>query len=183
MFCKNCGQQIQDGATFCPNCGTPVAQQPSQGAAQPSNGNGGKAFNIDANILKLVGMGAGFIAFLSLLFSWLSAEGEGLSFFGITSLASEVSGGYAFLWVLMIILTLAAVIAVVGFQFLGKPKLSLYSCGVFVLDIIVVLIVKGRINSLLMGWYTISVGFGFILFFITTIVAIAAAILVDKRKK
>ncbi len=23
MYCKNCGQEINDDATFCPNCGTP----------------------------------------------------------------------------------------------------------------------------------------------------------------
>ena len=24
MFCTNCGQQLQEGAKFCSNCGTPV---------------------------------------------------------------------------------------------------------------------------------------------------------------
>lgn len=32
MFCKNCGQAIDDGAAFCPNCNTPVA---SADTAQP----------------------------------------------------------------------------------------------------------------------------------------------------
>jgi hypothetical protein len=27
MFCKHCGQQLADNATFCGNCGTPVVQQ------------------------------------------------------------------------------------------------------------------------------------------------------------
>lgn len=27
MFCKNCGSQIDDGASFCNNCGTPVGNQ------------------------------------------------------------------------------------------------------------------------------------------------------------
>ena len=34
MFCKNCGNQINDGARFCPSCGAPAsgaaAQQPAQ---------------------------------------------------------------------------------------------------------------------------------------------------------
>lgn len=25
MFCQNCGASLEDGAKFCPNCGTPVA--------------------------------------------------------------------------------------------------------------------------------------------------------------
>ncbi len=27
MFCKHCGQQLADNATFCGKCGTPVVQQ------------------------------------------------------------------------------------------------------------------------------------------------------------
>lgn len=33
MFCRNCGSQLNDGAGFCPSCGTPVASRP---AGQPS---------------------------------------------------------------------------------------------------------------------------------------------------
>ncbi len=29
MFCKNCGNQINGGEKFCPNCGTPVEVQPA----------------------------------------------------------------------------------------------------------------------------------------------------------
>ena len=27
-FCKNCGQQLVDGAAFCANCGTPIESAP-----------------------------------------------------------------------------------------------------------------------------------------------------------
>lgn len=30
MFCKNCGNQVADGATICPNCGVQLAAQPAQ---------------------------------------------------------------------------------------------------------------------------------------------------------
>ncbi len=33
-FCKNCGQEIQDGAQFCGACGTPVDAAPQQEAPQ-----------------------------------------------------------------------------------------------------------------------------------------------------
>ena len=44
-FCKNCGQQMNDDAVFCANCGTPVdnaqqAQQPQQAPVQPVVMNG-----------------------------------------------------------------------------------------------------------------------------------------------
>lgn len=34
MYCKNCGQQLADGATFCPHCGT---QQNAQNAQDLQN--------------------------------------------------------------------------------------------------------------------------------------------------
>ena len=34
MFCKNCGQEINDGVQFCPNCGTPTANEPQYSAPQ-----------------------------------------------------------------------------------------------------------------------------------------------------
>ena len=29
MFCKNCGQQVDDNANVCPNCGTPLKDRPA----------------------------------------------------------------------------------------------------------------------------------------------------------
>lgn len=34
-FCSHCGQSVNPGATFCPACGTPVAQPPATGASPP----------------------------------------------------------------------------------------------------------------------------------------------------
>ena len=30
MFCKYCGKELENDATVCPNCGTPVANAPEQ---------------------------------------------------------------------------------------------------------------------------------------------------------
>lgn len=43
-FCRNCGQQMNDGAEFCPNCGTPVKT-----AAAPDNGATNAAPNYGAS--------------------------------------------------------------------------------------------------------------------------------------
>ena len=40
MFCKHCGQQLADNATFCGQCGTPVVQQ-APAAYAPAYGPGG----------------------------------------------------------------------------------------------------------------------------------------------
>lgn len=36
MFCKNCGQEMNDGMQFCPNCNTPVAAE-NAAPQQPYN--------------------------------------------------------------------------------------------------------------------------------------------------
>lgn len=35
MFCKNCGQAMDDNMLFCPNCNTPVGTEASAQPAQP----------------------------------------------------------------------------------------------------------------------------------------------------
>ncbi|MBQ3088295.1 MAG: zinc ribbon domain-containing protein [Clostridia bacterium] len=59
-FCQNCGAQVQDGAPFCPSCGT------AQNAAPVNNGfNGGMPNNMPGNMPgyyvkpKIPGRGAG----------------------------------------------------------------------------------------------------------------------------
>lgn len=44
MFCTNCGSQIADNSTFCPNCGavtSGAAQNPQQPYGQPTQPNNG----------------------------------------------------------------------------------------------------------------------------------------------
>lgn len=36
MFCVKCGNEIEDGAAFCPQCGQPVGESPSPNAAPPT---------------------------------------------------------------------------------------------------------------------------------------------------
>lgn len=44
-FCKNCGQQIPDGANACVNCGTPVEPIPYQPVNYTAQPNNGQAYN------------------------------------------------------------------------------------------------------------------------------------------
>ena len=41
MFCKNCGQEVNDNATFCPKCGSPVKAANPGNYQQPTNGGYG----------------------------------------------------------------------------------------------------------------------------------------------
>lgn len=36
MFCTNCGNNIPDDSSFCPNCGTPVKMRPDTSGVQPN---------------------------------------------------------------------------------------------------------------------------------------------------
>lgn len=40
MFCKKCGAELADGAVFCANCGTKVAEEESSHAYDVNNGSG-----------------------------------------------------------------------------------------------------------------------------------------------
>ncbi|MBP5242247.1 MAG: zinc ribbon domain-containing protein [Clostridia bacterium] len=40
MYCKHCGQEIKDDATFCPFCGGAVNVEPTAQAQGPAVGNG-----------------------------------------------------------------------------------------------------------------------------------------------
>ena len=53
MFCRNCGQKLEDGSTFCPNCGTPVSganAAPANNAenVQPNNAVNAQPSNVGA---------------------------------------------------------------------------------------------------------------------------------------
>lgn len=48
MYCPKCGNEVADGAKFCPSCGTPIAaapQQPAQSAPQPPQAPGPRPSN------------------------------------------------------------------------------------------------------------------------------------------
>ena len=53
MFCKNCGEQITDGALFCTNCGASVAEPPVQPAQQPVS-NSGRGMGVAALVMGIV---------------------------------------------------------------------------------------------------------------------------------
>ncbi len=70
MFCKQCGKQLNDGAAFCPNCGTPAEIQTNVPSEQPKNSEGEKKkFKIIALAVALVVVigGVGAWAYTSFL--------------------------------------------------------------------------------------------------------------------
>ncbi len=56
MLCKNCGQQVEDGRPYCPNCGTPMAAaaQPAAQAPEHYNNGGLMAWSIISIFLCLI---------------------------------------------------------------------------------------------------------------------------------
>ncbi len=61
MFCKNCGKEIREGSAFCPNCGTPVAQ------------NEFNRFTVPVQVQKQSGLSMVWYQFVTTLGLWLSA--------------------------------------------------------------------------------------------------------------
>lgn len=48
MYCKTCGNQIEEGTAFCPNCGTKASNAPLVGNPEAAQGRTGKRINCDS---------------------------------------------------------------------------------------------------------------------------------------
>ena len=66
MFCPKCGTQLQDGATFCASCGHQLNAQPQQSAPQKSAGSGGFDFKSIKEDLNPKGLSESFVANLKI---------------------------------------------------------------------------------------------------------------------
>ncbi len=133
MFCKNCGTEIPEGETKCPNCGEStmnsnnIVQQPqpyyqpypptpaqqivvNSAPTQQSNGCATAGF-----VLSLIGFLLGFTLIFSILGLILSivglakaksvnGTGKGLAIAGLVlSILSLISGIFLFIWFLRLI--------------------------------------------------------------------------------
>lgn len=129
MFCGSCGKEINEGATFCPNCGAAIKPKSAATNTQP-NGNFQQSFNaqqlmsgITSNPnLNIFGIIAGVILLLSAFLPFAS-----ISVFGSSMSVSLIDGGDG---VIVIILALVGIV----FSVLGKN---------------IVVIVSGVISTLL----------------------------------
>ena len=108
MFCAKCGKELPEGATFCPNCGTPIGAATSGGTAgAPVSGidtltkdqraqqywvERFVAFIIDAIIVYVI------LAVLTALVAIPALFTGGAAFFGV------VFGGISVLWGLIFVL-------------------------------------------------------------------------------
>ena len=95
-FCTSCGQEIQEGANVCSNCGTPVNGAPqnnvvtSGGAAAPAKSNGLAIAGFIVSLVSIL-LCCGSISLVSLILSIIGAskakdcggQGKGLAIAGI----------------------------------------------------------------------------------------------------
>lgn len=85
MFCNNCGKELVDNATFCPECGTKA----DMGAANipPAGGMGNIPFNrapgagaaAGMGTFKTMGLVSGALALLSLFLNWVKLASDELA--------------------------------------------------------------------------------------------------------
>lgn len=105
MFCSNCGKEIPEGQTSCPDCGTPIPSAAAPKAATPNvsfdsikAGIGAGAEKIKGSVdsmgmdsMKIVSLAGAALVTISPLFHWISAkmsyggmkEKESASLFGM----------------------------------------------------------------------------------------------------
>ena len=129
MFCAKCGKELPLGATFCPNCGSPVAGGTSAAATTTTPLSGIDAitkdqkaqeywvlrfiaFIIDAVIVYVV------LVVLTVLIALPALFSGGFAFFG------AFFGGIAFLWGIAFVLYFAVLESTSGAS-IGKKAFSL----------------------------------------------------------
>ncbi len=100
MFCKNCGQTIDDNAVVCPHCGVQVAQ------VKTSSGDEGNGFAVAGFVMFFFG-----ISFIGLILSILGLKNakngapyKGLAIAGIVLNALELCS-----YVILVIALIAGV--------------------------------------------------------------------------
>lgn len=176
MFCKNCGAQIADTATFCPNCGqavqsvaapvqpgtpvAPIVTKPLLGIPFLENEDPSKkTFQIVAKLLIVIGMFLGFISTFLPYFK-VSASLFGQHYSESANLFA-LGGGYAFMAVIILLSSVAGIL----FALLGKGKLQKLA-GIFGIVNVFFNFVAGiaataqsfGLGSLTVGYYFIWLG-------------------------
>ena len=73
MFCKNCGTQLPDNATFCSKCGTKLGEGQQMGVRPQSQQKaGGKAANALRKHKVLIGLGVGVVGVILVILLLIS---------------------------------------------------------------------------------------------------------------
>ena len=205
-FCGNCGQQIDDDANACPYCGAmqggarpQMGGQPGgfPGAGQFGSFQAGGAKSEGLTLPKILMLAGGVLAFLSCFFSVIKISVSG---FGMDMSEGVSMLGVGFVGVMAFLLAIAVIALVIVDTFvkpLGMIPLIVAAVDVvwFVITFIVVLVQKGQANSL-MGLEDLdlgvlggsvgggaSLGFGFWLYLIASLVIAAGTVLCFLGKK
>ncbi len=189
MFCNNCGKELVDNATFCPECGTKA----DMGAANipPAGGMGNIPFNrapgagaaAGMGTFKTMGLVSGALALLSLFLNWVKLASDKLAQLG--RVFGEEDGSFNFFRLMeegeigaLGIATVVFIIVFLIFQLTNHPKLSLIGCIWMAFMLGLCFWAVGEANSyFVMYKYAI----GFYLFVLATVLAFVSAIKGKKR--
>lgn len=99
MFCVNCGKEISDGSTFCPECG--AAQQGTTPPPTSNTGNYANPVNQSAvkkapyNMMCIIGLVISGISLLLNFFGLVGIAGTIVSVIGLTSCKQKNENGKA----------------------------------------------------------------------------------------
>lgn len=112
MFCTNCGKQIPDDARFCPECGAQMDPQvntantvstTNQTHKKNNNFNSSSKEREQINYVAILGS---LINFLSIFFTFLSANENRLSAQSVTLMTESNEWGYIVLFSSIIVIVL-----------------------------------------------------------------------------
>lgn len=173
MFCNKCGSQIPDGIPTCPNCGAPTAvaaapKAPSQSAfVNPFAGGFNKGtFFATAKSLNIPGL---VLALLGLICIFLPGVGGGGESYGLIS--------YEFVSVSQVSLISLIIAFMIGFGILYFLKKDVLAFFFSIINFIFTMICFCVANSHFHDVWGARMGWGFIVYFILTILMIVPPII------
>lgn len=117
MFCKNCGAEIADNATFCPKCGSQANQASNQGnpyQGQPNQPYGGQPYGYQGGGYRPPSSNSGGGAKIMLIIGGILVIIYGILMLKDTFQAMPymglIGGGYAFAVILQLIYSIIMIV-------------------------------------------------------------------------
>ncbi len=189
MFCPKCGQQIDDGAKFCPFCGATIEQAPQQPQQQsyppygqppytyPQPPHKPLAGNVTIDVKAILYMVACFFQLMVLIFWWIPSLGEKGDRVSLFKVFTEMGATFpAVLIIIFLIVGFGILLYYALLPFIGREPLKkfdkclkLTSIDMHLLMLFGTMTVMGPIKLMgdLMGaFYDGSVSIGFPIVFI-----------------
>lgn len=176
MYCKKCGNQVDEGVAFCKMCGAPMGED----SYKADTGAGGNVILANVKRLKIGIIAASLLMALATLLPWIALDSEIAHYAGMKSISllnpnGEIGDGIIFIFFAVIMIVFLCL----------KKNIPVLVCGIlpFLLYCFELSQIK-ELYSLMQGYTSyISKGSGFYLMTLSVIALLVLSILFFKKNR